>query len=384
MRSLTLALTLTLIPLPAPAAKPKPLPPTINHVGLAERTFHPKMHRNWRGDPHEELRTTIWYPAVDTAIETHQFIGPPDAPLFDAGSAAQNAPFAPSLSPYPLILLSHGSGGSAQQLAWLGTALAKAGYMAVAVDHPGNNFIDGNTPEGFVLWWERATDLSNVLDGMLADPDFGHRIDTSRIAAAGFSIGGYTALALAGAQTDISEMTDLCRTGSSKPAAATAADSDHGDRDTTICHVPEMRPLGTVDDVLHATRKTSGESLARSSESYRDPRILAVFAIAPAAAFTLTQESLHAIKLPVEIVVGSADRIANPRDNADYLRAYIRGARENVIPNVTHYTFLDTCTPTGKTQLPAFCTDDPLIDRTTIHTQVSTEAIKFFDRALHM
>jgi len=384
MRPFTIALALTLTTLTARAAKPKPLPPFVAHVGVAERVFHPKAHRNWRGDPHEELRATIWYPAVDTAVETRQTIGPPDVPLFEAGMASPHAEFAPSLSPFPLILLSHGSGGSGLQLAWLGTALAKAGYIAVAVDHPGNNAIDGNTAEGFVLWWERATDLSNVLDGMLADPEFGHRIDDSRIAAAGFSIGGYTALALAGAQTDISEMTDLCHTGSSKPASATAVDSDHDDRDTTICHVPEMRPLGTVDEVLHATRKTSGESLARSGESYRDPRIIAVFSIAPAAAFTLTQESLHAIKLPVEIVVGSADRIANPRDNADYLRAYIRGARENVIPNVTHYTFLDTCTPAGKTQLPAFCTDDPLIDRTTIHTQVSTEAIKFLDRALHM
>jgi len=384
MRSLTLALTLSLIPLTAPAAKPTPLPPNITHVGLAERIFHPKAHRNWRGDPHEELRTTIWYPAVDTAIETHQFIGPPDAPLFDAGTAAQNAPFAPSLSPYPLILLSHGSGGSAQQLAWLGTALAKAGYMAVAVDHPGNNFIDGNTPEGFVLWWERATDLSNVLDALLADPELAPHIDDSRIGAAGFSIGGETVLALAGAQADISEITDLCHTGGSKATAATTADADRGDRDTTICHVPEMRPLGTVDDIVRAARKTSGESLARSGESYRDPRIKAVFAIAPAPVFTLTQESLHAIKLPVEIAVGSADRIANPRDNADYVHAYLRGSRETIIPNAAHYTFLDTCTPEGKAQQPTNCTDDRLIDRTTIHTQVSTEAINFFNHALHL
>ncbi len=383
MRSLTIALALTLTTLSVRAAKPKPLP-TIAHVGIVERVFHPKAPRNWRGDDAKELRCTLWYPAAETAVETRQTIGPPDAPLFEAGMASPHAALSPSLSPFPIVLMSHGTGGSAAQLAWLGTALARAGYIAVAVDHPGNNAIDGNTPEGLVLWWERATDLSNVLDGMLADPEFGPRIDTSRIAATGFSIGGYTALALAGAQTDISEMTDLCRTGNARPATAATTDSDHGDRDTTICHVPELRPLGTVDDVLHAARKTSGESLARSGESYQDPRIRAVFAIAPAAAFTLTQESLHAMKLPVEIVVGSADRIANPRDNADYLRATIRGARETILPNVNHYTFLDTCTPAGKTQLPTYCTDDPLINRDTVQTQVSTEAIRFFEHALHM
>ena len=345
----------------------------ITRVGLATRVFHPTAPRNWRGAQEQALRCTIWYPAADTAVDVKQTIGPPDAPLFEAGTVSPNAIIAPSLSPYPLILLSHGTGGSSEQMAWLGTALAKAGYIAVAVDHPGNNSREPYTPEGFALWWERATDLSEVLDGMLADKQLAPHIDDSRIAAAGFSIGGFTVLELAGAQTDINEFFDLC---------GAKTDTPRPDVDTTVCHVPEMRTMGTVDDVLKAVRKTSRESLARSGESYADPRIKAVFAIAPALGFTFTDDSLHEIHIPVEIAVGSADRIASPRENADYIRSYIHGARETVLPKVTHYTFLDTCTAEGKQKLEVYCADQ--VDRDAIHAQVSAQAIKFFNRALRM
>src|ERR1700733_5520661 len=88
------------------------------HVGIATRVFHPTATRNWRGAEHKELRCTLWYPAPATAIETKQFIGPPETPLFDAGSAIPGGDFAPSLAKLPLIVLSHGTGGSAAQLAW--------------------------------------------------------------------------------------------------------------------------------------------------------------------------------------------------------------------------------------------------------------------------
>src|SRR3978361_1193334 len=82
-------------------------------VGLASRTFQPTATRNWRGAEAHELHCVIWYPAVNSAIETPQLIGPPGAPLFEAGSAMPHAEFAPSLTKLPLIVLSHGTGGTA-------------------------------------------------------------------------------------------------------------------------------------------------------------------------------------------------------------------------------------------------------------------------------
>jgi predicted dienelactone hydrolase len=53
-----------------------------------------------------------------------------------------------------------------------------------------------------MLWWERAADLSLLVDRMLADSAFGRSIDRNRIVAAGSSLGGYTVLSLAGGRTD--------------------------------------------------------------------------------------------------------------------------------------------------------------------------------------
>jgi predicted dienelactone hydrolase len=339
------------------------------HVGVMTRVFRPKEPvRNWRGEPDHALHCIIWYPAPATAVETPQVVGPPDTPLFEAGMAAPDAPLAPAgKKGFPLVLLSHGTGGSAIQMAWLGTALARAGFIAVAVDHPGNTSNGTMTPEGMALWWERATDLSQVLDSVLADSTFGKQIDQRRIGAAGYSLGGYTVLELAGAQTDVGEFFRACK----------------ADADLAVCHIPEARGMGEPAEILQKVRQTSGESLARSGELYSDDRIGAVFAIAPALGFTLTQDSLRAIRMPVEMVVGDADNIAPAPDNAQLIRGDLHGARLTLLPHVGHYTFLDTCTAAGKKTFDRYCTDDPGVNRNSIHEKVAGLAVDFFKRSLH-
>jgi predicted dienelactone hydrolase len=346
--------------------KPKIVEPMNAHVGVVERVFHPKAVRNWRGAQKQELDVAVWYPAPVTAVETPQVIGPPNAPLFEAGMASPNAPMIPAMQPLPLIVLSHGSGGSKEQMAWLGIALAHAGFIVAAVDHPGNNSKEAVTPEGFVLWWERATDLSEVIDGMLADENFGPKIDKQRIGAAGYSLGGYTVLELAGAQTDISALYDRC---DKQP-------------DQTMCQVSEMMHMGTTRQVFAKARETSGASIAASGDSYKDARVGAVFAMAPAPVFTQTLESLRAIREPVEIVVGSADPIAPANENASYVRSNIHGARETILPNATHAIFMDTCAAEGKKQVAVFCEDPAGIDRDKVHEQVAAMAVEFFEKAL--
>ena len=69
------------------------------------------------------------------------------------------------------------------------------------------------------------------------------------------------------------------------------------------------------------------QSLQHSGDSYRDPRIRAVFAIAPAVARAFTPASLQKIAIPVEIVAGAADLIAPPADNAQFFAANIKDAQ---------------------------------------------------------
>jgi predicted dienelactone hydrolase len=200
-------------------------------VGQSSRVFHPGHARNWRAAKTEVLISTIWYPVSADAtgvLEQPRIIGDPGHPLFEAGDTAVDAPISTTPKKFPVVMLSHGTGGSAMQLAWLGTQLARHGYIAVEVNHPGNNALEPYTAEGFVLWWERAIDPSDALDGLMSDSTFGPHVDTARVGAAGFSIGGYTVLELAGARTDQERFFAACET------------------DTTLnkCRVPEMKETG--------------------------------------------------------------------------------------------------------------------------------------------
>jgi predicted dienelactone hydrolase len=159
------------------------------------RRFIPHEPSNWRGDQTHSLTTVVWYPAEPAAHEQTLHVAGLD--IFNLGIVARDAKMATSPARFPLIVISHGTGGSALSMAWLGEALAKQGYIAAAVNHPGNNATEPFTVEGFALPWERARDLSQVITGMLSDSEFGSRIDPNRIGAAGFSLGGYTVIEIA-------------------------------------------------------------------------------------------------------------------------------------------------------------------------------------------
>jgi predicted dienelactone hydrolase len=339
-------------------------------VGQSSRVFHPEHARNWRAAKTKALISTIWYPVSADAKgveEQPQSIGGPGHPLFEAGDTAADAPIAQAPKKFPVVMLSHGTGGSAMQMAWLGTVLARHGYIAVGVNHPGNNALESYTAEGFVLWWERATDISDALDALLRDPVFGQRVDASRIGAAGFSIGGYTVLELAGARSDQKRFLAAC---DAEPELPT-------------CHVPEMRDMGTTAEMMAKVQASSAESIARGGASYRDPRIRAVFAIAPAVGQAFGADAFRDVTIPVAMVVGAADPIAPAAVNAGRFKELMPKAQLTVLPGgVAHYTFLDTCTEAGKATLGVYCGDAAGVDRDKVHAKVSAMAVEFFDNSL--
>lgn len=362
---LTLALVFTLLTAAWFAAgQPKAEMSALHPVGLRFIQFPTPKDYNWRDSQSHALSGVVWYPAVAGAEEKEQYIGPPAAPLFYAGRAAQDGKLASASGKYPLIVLSHGTGGSALQMAWLGTRLAARGYIVAAVDHPGNSAVTGYTIEGFVEGWERAKDISTVIGDMPADPHFASAIDPHRVGAAGFSYGGYTVLELAGARTDWQRLRAWCTEKKGN------------------CDPPEMPNLleqflaieGHPD--IQATLKHAGDS-------YRDPRLRAVFAIAPAVAAAFSPESLAKVDIPLEIVAGASDPVAPPAQNAEFFAAHIKGAVLTLLPGgVGHYTFLDLATPSGKKELPQLSVDNPGVNREAVHKQVADMAVEFFDKQL--
>ena len=335
-------------------------------VGVTHRGFLPDKVYNWRKAATHELSTTVWYPADPSSVEQQQWIGPASAPLFSEGNSAPDAKLSSAPAKFPLIVLSHGTGGSAFMMAWLGTVLAQRGYIAAAVNHPGNNSGEAYTVEGFTFWWERATDLSVVIDQMLKDATFGPHIDAKRIGAAGFSLGGYTMIEIAGGITVPDDFYRFCISNASEP----------------LCKdVPEFP--GLRDKAAALARLAKDDSLIKdaydhASDSRRDSRVRAVFAIAPVLAPAFDPSSLEKISIPVEMVVGSIDPIALPSTNARYFAAHIPGAKLTLLSGVAHYTYLDTCTDDARKINPSLCTDSPGLDREAVHKKTAQMALSFF------
>jgi predicted dienelactone hydrolase len=350
-----------------PTAQARPPKTVLYKVGVMNRHFTPPEPYDWRDAKTHSLITEIWYPADPAAVEQVQWIGSPDNPFGKAGKAAPNAPILVGSEKFPLVLLSHGIGGSSIMMAWLGSALASHGFIAAAVNHPGNNALEDYTIPGAILWGQRAHDLSAVIDQMLADPTFGPRIDPKRIGAAGFSLGGLTVIELAGGIAELSRFQDFCK--------SPKADGMCNDTLEYPGLLAKATALAKSDPAMQA-------ALSEDSKSHRDPRIRAIFAMAPAIGPAFDPASLAKISIPVQIVAGSVDTVVPIETSAKFFTAHIPGAQLSILQAVGHYTFLATCAELGDRTKPQLCIDQAGILRDEIHAQTATMAYHFFDANL--
>lgn len=339
---------------------------SVFKVGVTTRDFIPAGPYDWRGTKTHALRVIVWYPAAADVREESQWIGPRLVPFVSAGSAARDV--APAAGPRrPLILLSHGSGGMASGLAWLGTGLAARGLIAVAVNHPGNNALEDYTVEGFSLWWLRATDLSAVIDAVLDDKTLGGQVDPARIGAAGHSLGGYTVIAAAGGIAEPARLQAFCRS----PAADALCKPPPADADMRLKRLARL-----------SSDPGFRQRYDKADNSYRDERVRAVFAMAPGPGPVFTPESLGKISIPVAIVIGSADEVAPPTSGAEVLVKAIPQATLKLFPQAGHYVFFGTCTVVGRLVVGVGCGDPEGIDRDAVHAETIRLALEFFAASL--
>jgi predicted dienelactone hydrolase len=221
-----------------------------------------------------------------------------------------------------------------------------------------------------MLWWERATDASEVLDGVLADPLLGPHVERDRIGAVGFSLGGYTVLELAGARTDLPAFERFC----------TSPQAD------AICHPPEAEKIhedpGAPPLTLATLSPATKASRARAGASYRDPRIKSVFAIAPALGEAFNSASFAEVTIPVSLMAGEADLTAPVDTNIHRIAGLMPQAHVVMVPGASHYTFLDTCLPGAVERLAGICKDGAGVDRDAIHLRTAQRALDFFAATL--
>lgn len=322
-------------------------------VGMTRLAYEDPARMSWNGTTPRPLMTQVWYPAAEGS-EMTEFVIPADRPVFTGGFAARDAALAQDQKKRPLVIMSHGTGGSAFQMMWLGRELAARGYIAAAVDHHGNTAAEEDfDPRGFRLPWERALDLSEVISLLLEDETFGPSIDETRISAIGFSLGGYTVTALAGGETDMEKFVAFCA---------------GPDRDTTCEKQAEFPEAGTLFDEMLANDPDLQILFGRYKLDFADPRVSRFIALGPALGQAFTEPSLSRIEAPFLFIAGRADEVAPPLTNAEYLASHIPNASIQLIPDAGHYVFLNECTPRGRRFVPV-CKDPDGVSRASVHDE---------------
>ncbi|MDE3197085.1 MAG: dienelactone hydrolase, partial [Acidobacteriota bacterium] len=156
------------------------------------------------------LKLEVWYPAIVPAGKEEREVytvpmpvtGPNVPATFQlAGKALRDAQPVKG-ERYPLVVLSHGYPGSRTFMSWLGENLASRGYVVASIDHTDSVFGAVRAFTSTLL--NRSADQLFAIDSVSAlskQPDsfLNGIVDTSNVAIVGYSMGGYGALATAGA-----------------------------------------------------------------------------------------------------------------------------------------------------------------------------------------
>ncbi|MFH0297819.1 alpha/beta fold hydrolase [Bradyrhizobium sp. 31Argb] len=239
----------------------------------------------------------------------------------------------------PLVIVSHGRGG------WFGLhrdvaeALADAGFVVTAINHPGDNANDSSKRDTLALGQTRPEDMVRLLDFMLNDWKDKASIDPTRIGFFGFSFGGYTGLALAGAKPDFGRLAHFC-TDKTGPCAQ--------------LHNGETPPNPPHDARIRA----------------------AVIADAPSAVFT--QDNLAAIKIPLQFWRSERGGGGVDPSGTERVVGSLPGKPEIHVVPAGHYAFLPPCSPELAANLPRFCTDPEGFDRSAFHREFDASIVRFF------
>lgn len=284
-------------------------------------------------------RAAVFFPTHDAAQDMN--VGPLEI------KAKKDAALEPGR--HPLLLLSHGSGGSLFGHHDIATFLARHGYFVAAIEHPGDNFRDESGLGSDRVLVGRNLQLSALLDALLGHSSYGARIDAGRIGVAGFSAGGYTVLLMIGARPDFSQLKPYC---ARNPQSVLCS----GGGKVNISSPPLIpRP---------------------------DLRVRAAFVMNPVAAYFSAKE-LSSISRPVAIWASEADAILPVGENARWLRDHLPvPAKYEEIPKAGHFVFLAPCNAAMEISSPALCIDPPGVDRAAVHDALRHAMVDFFDKHL--
>jgi predicted dienelactone hydrolase len=230
------------------------------------------------------LPMMVMYPT--TEIERAEKIGPYVMDL------AVSAPLL--CGKYPLIVISHGTGGTPLVYRSLAHYLAQHGCIVGLPEHAHNNRNDNSLEGTLENLTNRPRHISLAISWFFDSLNFSDAIATESVTIIGHSLGGYTALALAGG-------------------------------------LPTCFP------------KESPDGMSRRIQVHRDHRVNRLVLLAPATVWYSDTTSLMAIESPILMLVGQKDEFTPSQIHAHIVLNGISDrhlVQFSLIENAGHYSFL--------------------------------------------
>ncbi|MBA2682016.1 MAG: alpha/beta fold hydrolase [Ktedonobacteraceae bacterium] len=197
----------------------------------------------------------------------------------------------------PLVIISHGNAGTPWAYRDLATHLVRAGFLVALPEHRGNSRNDNSLAGTAANLENRPRHISLTIDAVFVDPVIKNHLASTGVGVIGHSIGGYTALAVAGGQ-------------------------------------PWSGPHENLDGKPHPVRVTP------------DKRVCSLILLNPAT-FWFIPESLKDVRVPILMRTGERDEIT-PASHADTV---IRGVFDpslvdhKVIPGAGHFSVMSKFPP---------------------------------------
>lgn len=247
----------------------------------------------------------------------------------------------------PLVVISHGQGGSMLGHNDTALALVNAGFVVVSLNHPGDWYGDDSAAQQLRIFESRPHDVSRVITFMLGQWPDRDRLAPGAVGVFGFSRGGYTALALAGAVPSL-------------PAS-----------DARFCSpwwsfvLPLCRELG------------DGGRLRPQA----DTRVRAAVVVDPLNLFDAA--GLAHVRIPVQLWASELGGDGVQLAHVEAVRASAPGVREyRIARGAGHFVYLAPCPASWRDSAEKLCKDPEGFDRVQWHRSMNVEVVRFFTQHL--
>lgn len=290
-----------------------------------------------------EVRLSIWYPSDTPAIAQ-------DLGAFTFEAARGGTVRGKDL---PLIIISHGTGGSAYTHYDTAIALADAGYVVAAPTHPGDNYKDQSRATDIMA---RAGHVSAVIDYMLQVWNQRGTLAPSRIGMFGHSSGGFTTLVSIGGNPELALVAEHCKVHITDYACALVSS-----RQSAGVNVPPRVP----------------------PVSFHDARIGAAIIAAPALGFTFNRAALREVRIPIQLWRAEDDVLLPHPWYDEAVRTALPVAPDyHVVAAAGHFDFLAPCNEQLARLAPPICTSKKGFDRVAFHRRFNAQVAAFFNGTL--